>query len=161
MSNSCSSVRYVRPGPASFAGSLLIGSGLVGSSVHSDPVVRHFESIEEHDGGLASKRLSAQESDVQKFHRLAARWRAETENMSSLSAIAMHPAYQAIIGLGSAALPLILQELQRSPDQWFWALKAISGQDPVPPSARGSVSEMTRYWMDWGRQKGFVSNASA
>jgi hypothetical protein len=70
--------------------------------------------------------------------------------------MAMHPAYQQIIGLDSPALPLILLELRRELDHWFWALKAITGQDPVPPESRGRVQKMTDAWLDWGREHGYV-----
>jgi hypothetical protein len=72
-----------------------------------------------------------------KFARLAARWRDERGPESSITRISMHPAYQQIIGMGDAAVPLILQELERAPDHWFWALNAIIGVDPVPE--RGSA----------------------
>ena len=34
--------------------------------------------------------------------------------------------YQRIIGMGLPVVPLILEELEREPDQWFWALEAIT-----------------------------------
>ncbi len=43
---------------------------------------------------------------------------------------AMHPANQGIIGLGAVAVPLILQELKRDRADWFWALTAITGENP-------------------------------
>src|SRR5947207_10431415 len=58
--------------------------------------------------------------------------------------IALHPAYQQIIGMGKEAIPLILEELQREEDHWFWALKSITGDDPVAPSERGQLPKMTR-----------------
>jgi hypothetical protein len=67
----------------------------------------------------------------------------------------MCPSYQRIIGLGPAVLPFLLRELEREPDHWFWALKAITGADPVPPSSRGKVREMARFWIEWGRQQGY------
>jgi hypothetical protein len=33
--------------------------------------------------------------------------------------MAMLPPYQQIIGMGPPAVPLILEELRREPDQWF------------------------------------------
>jgi hypothetical protein len=49
------------------------------------------------------------------FTELTARWRRETQFLSSSSAIATHPAYQRIIGLGPQVIPLILAEMQREP----------------------------------------------
>src|SRR5438128_6632942 len=87
------------------------------------------------------------------FLDLVRRWREERGPTSSTTELAMCPSYQRIIGLGPAAVPLLLRELERSPDHWFWALKAITGADPVPPASRGKVREMARLWIDWGRQQ--------
>jgi hypothetical protein len=83
-------------------------------------------------------------------------WRKETQWFSSTTQIAMHPAYQAIIGMGPEALPMILEELRQSPDHWFWALKAISNEDPVIPGDRSSVKRMKNAWLQWGVAKGMV-----
>jgi hypothetical protein len=91
------------------------------------------------------------------FSRLAAEWREDTEFASSLTDMVLHPAYQRIIGLGPSALPLIFRELERKPDHWFWALKAISGEDPTPPGAHGNVRLMTRAWLDWATDNGFAT----
>ena len=39
--------------------------------------------------------------------------------------MAMLKPYQRIVGMG-LSVPLILEELRREPDQWFWALEAIT-----------------------------------
>ena len=90
------------------------------------------------------------------FRVLAARWQNETAAYSSVSQIAMHPAYQEIIGLGRAAIPLILRELQQRPNHWFWALRAISGEDPIQPGQRGKMREMTSAWLEWGKTGGYL-----
>ncbi len=89
------------------------------------------------------------------FLALARDWREERGPTSSTTQMALGPSYQRIIGLGPAAVPLILRELEREPDQWFWALKAITGEDPVPAASRGKVGEMARLWVAWGRQQGY------
>jgi hypothetical protein len=91
-----------------------------------------------------------------RFTALADRWRRETAPLSSVSQIAMHPAYQEIIGMGSDVVPLILRDMQRNYAHWFWALRSITGQDPVPESKRGQVPAMTDAWLDWGRENGLI-----
>lgn len=91
-----------------------------------------------------------------RFRHLAAWWKRDTEFQSSPSRIAMHPAYQRIIGMGREALPLILGDLEKTQAPWFWALQAISGEDPVPPEDRGYIDRMTRAWLRWGRQRKLV-----
>src|SRR5580765_5107750 len=82
---------------------------------------------------------------------LAREWKAATLYLSSISAKAMHPAYQQIIGMGKEALPLLLGELRQKPDHWFWALQAITGQNPVPASDRGNMTKMALAWLEWGK----------
>jgi hypothetical protein len=71
--------------------------------------------------------------------------------------MAMLRPYQRIIGMGMPAVPLILDELRRQPDQWFWALEAITEENPVPPEAAGIVAEMARAWIEWGERHGLVT----
>ena len=92
-----------------------------------------------------------------KFRRLVAQWHAERGPTSSISQMAMHPAYQQIIGMGMEVVPLLLGELTRELDHWFWALKAITGVDPVPPASRGKMRDMAEAWFRWGRQQGYLS----
>jgi hypothetical protein len=94
----------------------------------------------------------------EKFQRLAAAWRRQAQFLSNSVQIAMLEPYQHIIGMGEAVVPLILEEMHREPGQWFWALQAITEQDPVPPEARGKVREMTAAWLEWGRQHGLIES---
>ena len=80
-------------------------------------------------------------------------WKLDVGPLSSVTEMAMHPAYQQIIGLGREAVPLLLRELEREPDHWFWALKAITGVDPVEPTQRGRVKEMAQAWLEWGKKE--------
>src|SRR5215212_2118938 len=86
------------------------------------------------------------------FAKLKTEWRQDTRYLSSTSAIATHPAYQRILGLGPQVIPLILSELQREPGHWFWALSALTGEDPVPPADRGRIAAMAGAWLRWGRE---------
>lgn len=90
------------------------------------------------------------------FTELANTWRRETAAMSSVASMAMHPAYQRIIGMGAAALPLIFRQLSRQPGHWFWALAAITGENPVPPEEAGDVRRMTERWLEFARKRGYL-----
>lgn len=91
-----------------------------------------------------------------RFNTLKAEWESETAHLSSVTEISIHPAYQQIIGMGAIALPYILDELRRKPGHWFWALKAITGEDPVSPSERGKIKQMAEAWLKWGRGQGYI-----
>lgn len=88
-----------------------------------------------------------------RFRSLASKWKDETAFESTTVALVLHPSYQEIIGMGPDALPLILDELNREPAQWFWALRAISAEDPVVPRNRGDVLKMRDAWLQWGAEK--------
>jgi hypothetical protein len=94
------------------------------------------------------------QSVAERFQELVQAWKVGTAPLSSATEMAMHPAYQQIIGLGQDAVPLLLSELQREPDHWFWALKAITGVDPVEPRQRGQLREMAEAWLRWAREQG-------
>ena len=98
---------------------------------------------------------AASSSPQARFRALVRQWKDATLLMSSITDMATHPAYQQMIGMGQAALPWILDELRRDPDQWFWALKAITGEDPVPPADRGNMARMTQNWLSWAKNHGY------
>jgi hypothetical protein len=90
------------------------------------------------------------------FSALADEWRRETAPLSSVTSLVLHPAYQRIIGMGRAALPLILAELSRQPDHWFWALRAITGENPVTEEDAGDLRRMRDAWLRLAGQRGWV-----
>ena len=92
---------------------------------------------------------------VSLFSRLAEEWRRDRPRGVDVTGMVMHPSYQRIIGMGEDAIPLILGELDRQPDHWFWALHSITGADPVPEDCQGNISEMASAWVEWGRRNGF------
>ena len=94
---------------------------------------------------------------AERFRRLSDEWKAKSQHLSNTAQIAMLRPYQRIIGMGWDALPFIFAELQREPDQWFWALEAITEENPVPAEAAGKVRLMAVAWIEWGKQQGFVS----
>src|SRR4051794_38385252 len=101
----------------------------------------------------------ASAADVgERFQRLAAQWKERARYLSNTAQMAVLPPYQRIIGMGWPAVPLILEELRREPDQWFWALEAITEENPVPPDAAGQVRLMAQAWLDWGRRRGLIAS---
>jgi hypothetical protein len=86
------------------------------------------------------------------FADCLAKWKAETQFTSSMTEIILHPSYQRIIGLGSDVIPFVLQELAENGGHWFWALQAITGENPVAAEDRGRTRLMTEAWLMWGKQ---------
>jgi hypothetical protein len=103
--------------------------------------------------------VDAKTENFIKFRGLAKQWKGERGAQGTVLAMASLPSYQKIIGMGKDAIPLILAELKiegDAPDHWFWALAAISDENPVPPESRGNLSEMARAWLAWGEKEGHV-----
>jgi hypothetical protein len=99
----------------------------------------------------------AQPEDVRaKFDRLAEQWRWETKTMSSTTDRVLHPAYQDIIGMGESVLKYIFLDMQRNGGHWFWALRHITHDNPVPPQDAGKIQRMTEAWLRWGRERRYL-----
>jgi hypothetical protein len=89
------------------------------------------------------------------FKALAEEWRRDTRHVSSITKKVMHPAYQRIMAMGEAALPLILQDLQATRSHWLWALHYITRKDPADPAA--NFHQAVDAWLRWGRENGLLS----
>jgi hypothetical protein len=92
----------------------------------------------------------------ERFQRLVVQWKVQSRFLSNSAQMDILKPYQQIIGMGPPVVALILDELRREPDQWFWALESITEQDPVPPEARGKVQLMAQAWVRWGEQQGIT-----
>lgn len=111
---------------------------------------------ENYNTGLKSKLESLNKELMERFNNLAETWENETVNLSSAQEIILHPAYQRIIGMGPGVIPLILKRLQKTPNFWFWALRALTDVEPVRESERGFLSAMKEAWLRWGEENGYL-----
>jgi hypothetical protein len=125
------------------------------SSALRDRVTRRYRRVlataEEMMGGHV-------EPVVTKFARLVSEWENGRPKGANVSSMSMHRAYQHIIGMGVAAVPLILAELSKKSGHWFWALHAITGENPVPHEAEGKIKLMTEAWLKWGKEAGYIGD---
>lgn len=111
-------------------------------NMEAETLLKHFLS-----------ELVFQENLQVEFQNLVTQWKKDTRFSSSLLEICTNSSYQQIIGMGEEVLPLIFDELKKSPGHWFWALKAITRIDPVNPKDRGNLKEMTEAWLFWWEEK--------
>jgi hypothetical protein len=91
-----------------------------------------------------------------KFQLLAEKWDEETCFLSDSTKIAAHPAYQEVIRMGMPVVPLLLREMEKDHSHWFEALRAITGENPVPPEHRGRIPAMVQDWLAWGKGRGLI-----
>jgi hypothetical protein len=94
---------------------------------------------------------------AERFHRLATEWKQQSGYLSDSRRMAMLRPYQEIIGMGLAVVPLILEELRAEPHHWYWALEAITGEDPVPADVDGDMGRVRDAWLEWGRKQGLIA----
>ena len=128
---------YIDLGSSSDDPLLLIHARVLEASRHFlSPVSRHRASAEE------------------LFRELKEQWKTDTQFLSSTNEIAIHPAYQRIIALGETVLPYLIRDVEAGAAHWFWALKAITGIDPVDPEHRGNRKSMASDWLRWAREEG-------
>lgn len=104
----------------------------------------------DHQRVLVSKALR------HRFAALRKEWQAERSATSSITQLAMAPAYQKIIAMGEPAIPLILRQMEsegEEPDMWFWALRVLTDTDPITDDIRGDTFAMSRAWLGWARNR--------
>jgi hypothetical protein len=126
------------------------------------PVARRQAAIALYDSRIAKVMASvASPAEIaatglqleQRFREQADKWQREAGYFSSVTKRAMHPSYQTIIGMGRDVVPLLLRDLQLNGRDWFWALSAITEENPVNPADAGKLEKMTAAWVAWGRRK--------
>ncbi len=95
------------------------------------------------------------ETVEERFRRLESTWMAAVGHFSSPTVLCDHPAFQEIIDMGQAVVPLMLADLEKKPRVWVWALPRITGADPVAPVDRGNIRKMSEAWLCWGKENGY------
>tara|TARA_Y100000310_G_scaffold345276_1_gene463342 strand:+ start:5132 stop:5431 length:300 start_codon:yes stop_codon:yes gene_type:complete len=92
-----------------------------------------------------------------KYKELKVKWQDETAYFSSLSMKVDNPHHQKICNLGSKIVPIILNEFRNGDiDHLFFALRNITGADPIPEEDRGKVQKMAQHWVNWGIKEGII-----
>lgn len=136
---------------ASIAIGLFVAAFVLITGRYSDTADDKSESLQ-----LARHKTSeaAAANDYALFENLASNWRGERGSASSVDKIVMCYSYQRIIAMGDRAIPLILRRLEtegNEPDHWFWALRVLTGENPIEDDKRGDLQAMSRRWLEWGR----------
>jgi hypothetical protein len=97
----------------------------------------------------------------EEFEALARRWRDETAHYALASRRIAHDAFLSILLLGrDNLLPLIIEDLRKTHDHWFAALRLLAGgEDPAADAT--THAEAVDAWLTWWdrRRAGNVPNA--
>jgi hypothetical protein len=109
--------------------------------------------------GILTRHRTKKAPRAQKFENLADEWESETRHVASSKKIASHPLVREIVKMGRPAVPLILRRMKDRPWFWFHTLKELTRVkvDPVRPSMRGDMQQMTEAWIKWGENRGIIS----
>ena len=110
----------------------------------------------QHDNERATIEDAIDPADRQRFTELADKWEYETVFLSRIDLAIKHPAHQKIVGMGEPAVPLILERMRKKGGHWFYALRDLTGANPIQPAERGNVRAMQEAWLKWGEANGYA-----
>jgi putative addiction module CopG family antidote len=118
-------------------------------------LIKRDQAEDRHDFTERAPLLLAEaERKRKEFAVLAEEWARATRHLSLVEKKIIHPSYFRIIGMGEAAVPLLLETLRDRPAHWFAALRAITNVDPSPPEANPAAAREA--WLEWGRSQGLI-----
>lgn len=119
--------------------------------------LRKFRSaLEKHFLTSLTLKEGAISQDETAFNDSVAEWFSQTWMIASPEDKFNHPAYQRIIEMGNKVLPFIFDEFQEEPFNWFFALRRITGENPVQPGS--SYEETVKAWLRWGEKRNYVTD---
>jgi len=108
--------------------------------------------------GLAASTVVADDAPLkERLREQAEKWERETAHLSSPAQRAMHPSYQAILGMAQEhrrdVIRFLLHDLQENRREWFWALSYLAQTNPMRDTSAGKIDKMIDDWVEWGRQQ--------
>lgn len=142
-------------GPLFEGGWLIVSTSAVALTATFGVAIQAIRKIRNSEASILREAAPAAAAH-RTFSELVDEWHRERGATSSITAMAMCPSYQKIIGLGPRAIPLIMRRMEvegGQPDMWFWALRVLTGADPVADSDRGDTVRMAQAWLRWGRER--------
>lgn len=89
-----------------------------------------------------------------RFDALTKDWVRATRFKNSLSEINDSEPLKSIMAMGDVVVPLILKDLRDSPKHWFFALRVLTGADPIKKRDAGNLENMRKAWLNWAAKEG-------
>lgn len=87
-----------------------------------------------------------------KFEELKRKWVDETKFLSNPQLIYGNANYRGIIELGLAVVPYLLDDLSKNDNDWLFALREITNENPVKQNHYGFFDLMKKDWIDWEKK---------
>ena len=88
-----------------------------------------------------------------RFKSLAQEWKAQSRAISSITDEAMSLPIRKLLAWARKLFRFFCDNFRTKvaePNQWFWALRAITRVSPVDDADRGDYVRMARAWLEWG-----------
>jgi hypothetical protein len=85
----------------------------------------------------------------QKFEHLAISWQEYNSGQSVIDYSDF--AFEQIVGMGVAVVPLLLERVASGESEWIYALKCISGVQAETTEMQGDEDQVVQAWIQWGR----------
>jgi hypothetical protein len=105
-----------------------------------------------HHGGHV-RPVDAKGRDKLLFVELADELAAAARGLSSTKRAARHPAYGEILAMGDAAIPWLIERLEKPGDRPLW-LRLLGSLTPFEPGAgRETISDAALAWVEWGKSR--------
>ena len=93
-----------------------------------------------------------------RFQILADWWHADTDPLSDVEEKFLHRAYRRIIDeLGTEAIPLILEDMEKRGGHWYEALTLLTSDSPVIERTDVTLEDVKDAWLHWGREHAVIS----
>ena len=83
-------------------------------------------------------------------------WLDETKYNSNISSSMQHPLYSKILSLGDIIVPFLIMDLRENKTHWFYALTALTGENPILKEHSGQVDNMIADWVKWAEVNSII-----
>ena len=148
------------------SGSYVTHTHLKPYSIPHTHYLRRFVRLQKHkhevplrqDWDIVKATYRGKDNIEQDFYELASAWKIQTAHFSTTYHKVNNTNYLKIIGMGEKALPYILRDLEEAPEHWFVALNSIAKPEinPINEEDFGDMVEMSKAWVNWGREKNII-----
>ena len=105
-----------------------------------------------YEGNSLFVKQKKRNEEYSEFLELKEKWKQETIFESSSDKIFSNSNYVKIIDFGAEALPWIIKDLKRNGGFWFFALKKITGFNPIKTENIGRYEGMKSDWLEWSEK---------
>lgn len=113
-------------------------SGIL-TTITNNQTSNYIKSVDKNDNGYLMHKF--------RFQNHLINWQKKTLFLSSTKAIIENEDFQAIVAMGSSAVPYILESIQENPSTLVWALNLIFDRK-ITNNPDATISEACMLWVN-------------